>query len=409
MFLTKRDNSIVKNIILGLCTALFFSAFLYLEYFGISNKYINSITALMAIFMLLTIPKKALFFSGFFIGILWFYWVSYSFYYYDLLYLTPLIVLGMGLAYGLIFYLLSFKDKTYIRAILLFLLSFLSLFNFDWLKPELLLVDSIFYSDKAHYFLIIASILMFIELKTLRYLFLIPLMFSINTDKPYESETNLKIYMPTFSLGQIEKWDRNNLEKIVINNIEEINHAIKEKYDLVVLPETAFPMILNHDKYLIDFLKTKSKDIDIITGALQEKDSLMYNSSYFFSQGELQIANKVVLVPFGEAVPLPQKIRDFINNTFYNGAKDYEKALKPSDFNIKGEKFRNAICYEATSEEIYKKLDGTKNIIAISNLAWFTPSIMPTLQKYLMKYYTKKHGVRIYHVVNRSDNFVITP
>ena len=98
--------------------------------------------------------------------------------------------------------------------------------------------------------------------------------------------------------------------------------------------------------------------------------------------------------------------RLFINDLFYNGAKDYEVALKPTTFNIKNEKFRNAICYEATSDEIYKDLD-SKYIIVSSNNAWFTPSIEPTLQKLLLKYYAKKYKVLIYHSTNMSKNMLI--
>jgi apolipoprotein N-acyltransferase len=46
-------------------------------------------------------------------------------------------------------------------------------------------------------------------------------------------------------------------------------------------------------------------------------------------------------------------------------------------------------------------------MISISNNAWFTPSIEPTLQKLLMQYYSKLYGVTIYAVANGSSNWVI--
>jgi apolipoprotein N-acyltransferase len=166
--------------------------------------------------------------------------------------------------------------------------------------------------------------------------------------------------------------------------------------------------VLNKNDYLKNLLLEKSKDISIIAGSLYKKDGLYYNSTYFFQDKKMQVAHKVVLVPFGEAVPLPEKIRDWINNTFYNGAKDYEVALSPTTFEIKGEKFRNAICYEATTDEIYKNLD-TNKVIAISNNAWFTPSTQPALQRLLLRYYAKKYNLVIYNVTNKSKSGIIAP
>ena len=133
---------------------------------------------------------------------------------------------------------------------------------------------------------------------------------------------------------------------------------------------------------------------------------MIYNSTYLIDNTKVQISNKVVLVPFGEAVPLPKLLRDFINNQFYNGAKDYQTAKKPTTFVIKNIKFRNAICYEITTDKIYQDLD-TSYIIAISNNAWFVPSIEPTLQSLLLKYYAKKYNVIIYHSTNGSPNQII--
>jgi len=64
-------------------------------------------------------------------------------------------------------------------------------------------------------------------------------------------------------------------------------------------------------------------------------------------------------------------------------------------------KFRNAICYEATTNKIFNNLD-TKYMIAISNNAWFSPSIQPTLQKLLFKYYENKYNVKIFSVTNKG-------
>ena len=159
-------------------------------------------------------------------------------------------------------------------------------------------------------------------------------------------------------------------KKIIEDNIIAIKNAIDEKQDLIILPETAFPLVLNKTENLKALLLNLSNDISIVTGSLYAKDGLYYNSTYHFENGNVEVAHKVVLVPFGEAVPMPEKIRNLINDIFYNGAQDYETAKEPTSFTIKGKKFRNAICYEATTDAIYKNLD-TPYVIVTSNNAWF--------------------------------------
>lgn len=82
-----------------------------------------------------------------------------------------------------------------------------------------------------------------------------------------------------------------------------------------------------------------------------------------------------------------------------------EQQKKPTDFVIKGIKFRNAICYEATREEIYE--GEVEYVIATSNNAWFAPSIEPTVQKLLIRYYARKNGTTVYHVANYKGTGVV--
>jgi len=212
--------------------------------------------------------------------------------------------------------------------------------------------------------------------------------------------------MPEYNLNQDEKWDRKYLNKIVDTNIQNIDYAILNNYDLVILPETAFPILLNKQENLLAVLKEKSKDITIVTGALSLDKNQYLNSTYMFKNQKLSIANKVVLVPFGEKIPLPKVLVDLINKYFFGGASDYTSALMPTDFNIKGTIFRNAICYEATTHKVYENMK-SPYVIATSNNAWFTPSIEPTLQKLLLKYYAQKHNLYIYHSTNKSQNMII--
>lgn len=406
MFLLKRLNSNKTNIIKGLYISFFFSAFIYLSQLGLEIKIIETVLGLLAIYFFLYSPRNALFFGGFFVGILWFYWVGFSFVYYELTYLIPLVILGFALFYGLLFFACTIIDNVYFRSLALVGLSFFAPFGFNWFTPELIFVQSYFDIDKLSFVLIVLSLAMLQRFKLLAW---IPLLFAVQFGTAPITKSSLDIAMPQLNISQNEKWERSNTQTIIALNLSLIDDAIEKKKDLIILPETTLPVLLNQQEMLLQTLKDKSQDIEIVLGSLYKKEDIYHNSTYHFSKGEVAIANKVVLVPFGEAVPLPEILRNFINDTFYDGASDYTKAPKATDFTIKGELFRNAICYETTTHEIFENLNGVKQMISISNNAWFTPSIEPTLQKLLMKYYARLYGVTIYAIANGSENAIITP
>jgi apolipoprotein N-acyltransferase len=411
MFLVKREHSNKNFIIKGLISAIFLSAFIYLKYFGIEYKIINTLLALVGFYLLLTIPRKALFYTGFFVGIFWFYWIGISVQYYDLLYLAPIVILAFAIGYGIIFYLFAIYDKTSFRLLAIFTFSFLSPFGFNWLKFELIFLDSYFKFNKEDFALILICIYAFIHLKKIsKLIVLFPLYFALSSSTGEVIDNpNIKISMAQLNMKQDLKWNNNYRPKLIEENLDFIKQAINEKKELIILPETSIPTYLNKSENLLDVLKNYSYKIDIITGSLYVENNNIYNATYHFSNGSIKIAKKVVLVPFGEEIPLPQFLVNLINDIFYNGAKDYAKAQKATDFIIKGEKFRNAICFEATTDKIYEDLNEVKYMIATSNNAWFTPSIEPTLQDLLLKYYSKKYNITIFHVVNGSGNKIFRP
>jgi len=402
----KNKNPLIYDLTLGLVTALFFSAFIYLEHWQISIKLLNTIFALVALALFLYIPKRAVLVAGFAIGLLWFYWIGYSFKYNGVGYLTPFITLGFAIIYMLFFGLLALTNKVYIRAILLFGLSFFEPFDWNWMQIELLFVDSYIGVFKYQLFIVLLALSLPNYLK-FKYknasvlLLLLALNFTTETYK----DAPLKLKLINTDIAQDIKWSKEHLNPTIVMIFQEIEDAKKSGYDVVVFPESVFPLYMNKNQRLIDKLLTYSKDIAIIAGALYREEGNNYNVTYLFQDGKLEMAKKLVLVPFGEYIPLPKFAQDFINNMFFAGQADFVTADKPTDFMIKGVKFRNAICYEATCSEIYE--GDVEFVIATSNNAWFAPSIEPTLQKLLMRYYARKNATTIYHSANYKGTGII--
>jgi apolipoprotein N-acyltransferase len=387
-----------------LLVSVLLSSSIYFEYFNLTNIYINSITALLSIYFLFTINKNGLFFIGFFTGILWFWWIAYSFIIYNLSYLIPLIIISIGLIYALLFYIIGLNKSIYYKIIIIFLLSFIEPFGFNWFKLELLFVNSIFDISKLDLLCIIIAVGLTIEYK--KYYILLLLLIPISYSSVEINKTPMKIYMPQYNINQNIKWNSTYKQDLININLKNIDYAIKNKYDLVILPETIFPFPLNKNKDLLKLLKNKSMDISIIAGALEYEKNKYYNSTYYFNNKKIKIARKVVLVPFGESIPLPKFFVNIINHYLFNDASDYSVSSTPTTFNINNINFRNAICFEATTDIIYNNLD-SNYIIVTSNNAWFTPSIEPIIQNLLLQYYAKKYNVIIFHSSNSSKNKII--
>ena len=401
----------IKEIATGLGAAILISLFIYLDYFGIKADLLiaplTSLSAVAGFYLLLTISPRALFWSGFFTGILWFYWIGFSFRYYDVSAMIPLMLLFVGTGYGLFFRIIGIFKHPLLRALLFLGFSYFHPMSFNWFVPELTLIHSYFGIMKWQFALFLLGIGLFASLPPKwKVAGLLPLALAIDTHHGEKLPLpDFKVMLTDSNVDQAKKWDESYLPETIENNIATILDATNEGYDMVVLNESVFPMFLNMDIELTKQLQKLSQDITIVAGALYGDGKNAYNSTYYFDKGKVFIANKVILVPFGEEIPLPKFLADWINKLFYNGAQDYKTAKKPVDITLSLGTFRNAICYEATRDELFE--GNPKYMIAISNNAWFTPSIEPTLQKLLMEYFSKKYGTIIYHSANHGISTII--
>ena len=402
----KNNNTLIFDLCIGLITALLFSAFIYLEEWGITVKFLNTVFGLAALGLFLYIPKRAVLVAGFFIGLLWFYWIGYSFKYNGVGFLTPVVTFGFAVIYMLFFGVLALTNKVYIRAILLFVLSFVEPFDWNWLQIELIFVDSYIGVFKYQLFFVLAALSLPNYLKVkYKDASLLLLVLALNFTPTVEKVAPLKIKLVATDISQDRKWLRATQRPTIVKIFSEINNAIKEGYEVVVFPESVFPLYMNKSPILMNKLLELSQDITIVAGSLFRENGNNYNVTYMFQDKKYEMAKKLVLVPFGEYIPLPKFAQKIINDYFFAGQADFSTAKEPTDFMIKGVKFRNAICYEATCQEIYE--GDVDFVIAISNNAWFAPSIEPTIQKLLMRYYARKNTATIYHCANYKGTGII--
>ena len=392
------------------------SLFLYLAWIDLSNRVLETISAILFFWFLLQADRKTWFWSGFFIALLWFWWIVVSFKHYQMLWAIPLGLLFISLVYGGIFWLiakiasrLSLSSSLLppgIKATGLLLLSYLHPLSFDWFKPELLFVHSYIGVQKWQLAIVLIAIIASQYKKNILFLLLILLAYSpLQTTVSYQN-TQSHIALANTMTTVEDKWN----PKLVSSHITEvfaiIDKAISDQKQIVVLPESIFPFFLNRKSKILAALLQRSKQITIIIGALYLDEKRVHrNATYIIKNGHYTIANKVLLVPFGESNPLPEWASKWVNKIFFDGAVDYVASAEPTDFDVDNTVYRNAICYEACSETLYK--GKPRQMIVTSNNGWFIPSVEPTLQRLLLTFYNKKYGTTIYHSVNMSPSYII--
>lgn len=425
----QNKKSLSKKLLIGFLLAVVFLIPVYGGGFFIHQGFekigvvFGSFFGLLSVGIYFFVPRQCRFWFGFFVGLGLFYWTGLSFRFSPMEFLIPFVMIFVGIVYGIIFYFSLFYRHFIWRFFTLMILSYIHPFGFDWLVVESFFSYSVFGVDKLSFFVLIAGVLALWYLR--KYykfigIFLLILAvdwghirddsnawekyFSVNAPSPIEGKLNLEVVRT--DVPQSQKWQEENMNAIFENNLKIISDAIKNGKNVVILPETAFPFVLNKS-FVLDILKQLGEKITIITGGVREDDDgELYNSIYIFQNGNFSYIDKVVLAPFGEKIPLPEFLAKPIRKIFFGEEIKLQSAKKPGNIHIDGEVFRGAICYEGTSAIMYE--DRPKYVVVISNNAWFVPSIEPIFQRMLIKYYARLYDSVVIHSGNRSRSYILS-
>lgn len=381
---------------------------IYFSFF--ENIFLETLSPFLAIWglilLLRTKSAKGYFWTGFLMGLFWFWWVGLSAIYFNLNYLVPVIALIMGLVYGVLFRICFLFKFDFLRLCAIFALSFIHPLGFDWLEWGIYTAYGFFDSSLRGIICLFLIAYFIYEGYISRYYKIAIVLILFFTGFHYEEKTATTLPFSYKLINTNISQDQKFLqEKLILNSnalLSEISRAILEKKELVILPETAFAFNLRGTKYE-EFLKELSHKIIIITGAFYTKDGQTYNSTYVFRQGKSYIFNKHFLVPFGEEIPF---FKELVKKYFLPNMEEFTRGPVQSQYKLNNSLITNAICYEATKEQNYKN---SQIIIALSNNAWFKHSSEYKLQKLLMQFYANKYGVSVYHATNGKENAVILP
>ncbi|HEY9100496.1 apolipoprotein N-acyltransferase [Chitinimonas sp.] len=191
----------------------------------------------------------------------------------------------------------------------------------------------------------------------------------------------LKVALLQGAIPQNRKWGMEDL----LYNLDTYYRLVRDaKAELIVLPETAFPIFLHDmDQYYPDYLAAmlamaKKQDAALIAGAprLDAQSQRYYNGAVLLSDPRRPANYKAHLVPFGEFVPMRPLVAWIYDNILQMPLADFSSGGPvQTPLNVRDQRIAANICYEDVfGEELLPNARQATLLLNLSNLAWFDGS-----------------------------------
>lgn len=208
-------------------------------------------------------------------------------------------------------------------------------------------------------------------------------------DKSYSEKVNVTAVQG--NINTTEKWQKGDISKnlniykeLTIKAVEN-SSKYEEKVNVVLWPETAIPIDISNNSWILEEYKSlaKSFDITFMTGTFYtdyKSDSYKYNSIVAINdKGDIEdIYFKRHLVPFGEALPFEKFLLEKIPiikelNLVDGDLKAGKESIIIDDGNLK---IGCLVCYESIFPQLVIESvnNGAEVIFIASNDSWFKDS-----------------------------------
>ena len=179
------------------------------------------------------------------------------------------------------------------------------------------------------------------------------------------------------------KWEEDMREETLRTYLSLTDTAVQKGAQLVVWPETAVPSFYQAEPELIERLRqfASDRDIHLIFGSpgyeIVGREILLYNRVYHLPpDGSEEFYDKIMLVPFGEYVPLAGLL-PFVDR-MVPGEGEFARGTWGGPFKTPVPSGA-LICYEISIPSLGRRevRDGSLMLINVTNDAWFGRSWGP--------------------------------
>ncbi|MCF8242990.1 MAG: apolipoprotein N-acyltransferase [Melioribacteraceae bacterium] len=260
----------------------------------------------------------------------------------------------------------------------------------------------------------------------------------INSYKESGSKIKVGIIQP--NIDPWNKWDDGNLAQKLDAYLSQSKEAIDKGAEVLVWPETALPVYFLTGSYkpLVDKLQKfiDTNNVNLITGMphatfyydkekapedakpTQQSDVLYtsYNSVLLFSpKGEVQIYKKMMLVPFGEKVPLVEYIPILGDIIKWNvGISSWNTGKEIKNLKLKLDNEIDAaaiICIESIYPDFIADFvdKGAEFISVVTNDSWYGDSSGPYQHKEIAVLRAVENRRTVIRAANGGISCIINP
>lgn len=189
-------------------------------------------------------------------------------------------------------------------------------------------------------------------------------------------ESPISVALVQGNIAQDMKWEPGEAQRTLDYYFAQVK---KSQADLIVLPETAFPMLISQvpNEYLTEIKKHGEQNGgDVLVGAVELENGNYYNSMLSFGSAPTQIYRKSHLVPFGEFIPLKNVFGWIYRDWLHIPLTDLSRGrIDQQPMHVAGQRVAVNICYEDVfGEEIIRQLPAATLLVNASNDAWYGDS-----------------------------------
>lgn len=223
----------------------------------------------------------------------------------------------------------------------------------------------------------------------------------------------MKIGVVQGNFQQELKWEESLREETLRTYLGLTEKAVQQGAQLVVWPETAVPSFYQAEPELIERLRrfTSDQNVHLVFGSpgyeIVEREILLYNRVYHLSpEGMEEFYDKMVLVPFGEYVPLG-KLLPFVDR-MVPGEGEFARGTWTRPFQTPAPSGA-LICFEISIPSLGRRevLGGSVMLINVTNDAWFGRSWGPYQHLAVSAVRTLENRVPVIRAANTGISAII--
>ena len=239
-----------------------------------------------------------------------------------------------------------------------------------------------------------------------------------HTAKPSGNKlTHTRIAVIQPNILQKEKWRPENRDKIVRKLLSLCRKSLEQHPDIIVWPEAALPLLLENQPLIFNRLRHFSTDnrVSLMLGSprliksKKRPGKTLYNAIFLISPGrQLQIYNKIKLVPYGEFTPLAT-LFPFISKIV--PGLSYSPGKKILNFKLQQLKIAPSVCFEGVFPAFTAGFfaAGADLLINLTNDAWFGDSPGPRQHLANIRLRALENNCTIVRCANTGISAIINP